>query len=138
MFRSLQENACIVSSINLEHVSAFSGIKPKELILASGASQGTLWPQILSDATGLHVKVPCVKEATALGVAMAAGKGAGVYATYEEAANMVVKMENVYEPHKEHHELYGQIKEKWVKIYAKQRELVDEGLTASMWKAPGI
>ena len=138
MFRSLQENACIVSSINLEHVSAFSGIKPKELIFASGASQGTLWPQILSDATGLHVKVPCVKEATALGVAMAAGKGAGVYATYEEAANMVVKMENVYEPHKEHHELYGQIKEKWVKIYAKQRELVDEGLTSSMWKAPGI
>jgi len=138
MFRALQENACIVSAINLENIKAFSGVSPDSLIFASGASQGTLWPQILADVTGLHVKVPVVKEATALGVAMAGGIGAGVYHDYAEAGKNLVKIEKIYEPNKHNFDIYDQIKEKWVKIYAKQLELVDKGLTTSMWKAPGI
>lgn len=138
MFRALQENACIVSAINLEHIKAFSGVSPNSLIFASGASQGKLWPQILCDVTGLHVKVPIVKEATALGVAMAGGIGAGVYSDYAEAGKNLVKIEKIYEPNQCNFDIYGQIKEKWVKIYAKQLELVDNGLTTSMWKAPGI
>ena len=138
MFRALQENACIVSAINLEHIKAFSGVTPHSLIFASGASQGTLWPQILADVTGLHVKVPFVKEATALGVAMAGGIGAGVYQDYKEAGKNLVKIEKTYEPNTSNFDTYRQIKEKWVKIYEKQRELVDSGLTTSMWKAPGI
>jgi autoinducer 2 (AI-2) kinase len=138
MFRALQENACIVSAINLEQIQAFSGVYPEELIFASGASQGKLWPQILADVTGLHVKVPAIKEATALGVSMAAGIGNGIYQSYEEAGSSIVRMEKSYEPNAHHHALYRQIKEKWVKIYTKQLELVDEGLTSSMWKAPGI
>lgn len=138
MFRALQENACIVSAINLEHIKAFSGVSPHSLIFASGASQGKLWPQVLCDVTGLHVKVPLVKEATALGVAMAGGIGAGVFSDYAEAGKNLVKIEKIYEPNQCNFDIYGQIKEKWVKIYAKQLELVDCGLTTSMWKAPGI
>ena len=138
MFRALQENACIVSAINLEHIKAFSGVSPHSLVFASGASQGKLWPQVLCDVTGLHVKVPLVKEATALGVAMAGGIGAGVFSDYAEAGKNLVKIEKIYEPNQCNFDIYGQIKEKWVKIYAKQLELVDCGLTTSMWKAPGI
>ena len=29
MFRALEENACIVSAINLENIKAFSGVSPK-------------------------------------------------------------------------------------------------------------
>ncbi|MDD4856087.1 MAG: autoinducer-2 kinase, partial [Sulfuricurvum sp.] len=79
MFRALEENACIVSAINLENIKAFSGVSPTSITFASGASNGTLWSQILADVTGLEVKVPVVREATALGVAMAAGIGSGVY-----------------------------------------------------------
>ena len=78
MFRSLQENACIVSAINLEKVKAFTGLEFDEIVFAGGASKGTLWCQILADVTGCTIKVPKVKEATALGAAMAAGVGAGV------------------------------------------------------------
>ncbi|MBV5279294.1 MAG: autoinducer-2 kinase, partial [Campylobacteraceae bacterium] len=138
MFRALQENACIVSAINLEQIKAFSGVSPNSLIFASGASQGKLWPQILADVTGLHVKVPLVKEATALGVAMAAGIGAKVYKDYVETGKNLVKIEKIYAPNNENFETYKEIKEKWVKIYAKQLELVDNELLSSMWKAPGI
>jgi autoinducer 2 (AI-2) kinase len=138
MFRALEENACIVSGINLDNIKAFSGVSPTSLIFASGASQGALWSQILADVTGLEVKVPVVKEATALGVAMAAGIGAGVYSSFEEAGNNIVKIERTYEPNRSNYVQYSQIKEKWIKVYTKQMELIREGTLEPMWKAPGI
>lgn len=138
MFRALEENACIVSAINLDNIKEFSGVSPSSIIFASGASQGFLWPQILADVTGLQVKVPVIKEATALGVAMAAGIGAGVYADFEEAAKKIVKIEKIYQPNQANFEAYKEIKEKWAKIYAKQLELAEAELLTSMWKAPGI
>ncbi|MCK9374208.1 MAG: autoinducer-2 kinase [Sulfuricurvum sp.] len=138
MFRALEENACIVSAINLENIKAFSGVSPTSITFASGASNGVLWSQILADVTGLEVRVPVVKEATALGVAMACGIGAGVYKSFEEAGKEIVKIERVYEPNLANHELYGEMKEKWVKVYAKQMELVKEGIVEPMWKAPGV
>ncbi|ADR34987.1 Carbohydrate kinase, FGGY [Sulfuricurvum kujiense DSM 16994] len=138
MFRALEENACIVSSINLENIKAFSGVSPTSITFASGASNGALWSQILADVTGLEVKIPVVKEATALGVAMACGIGAGVYNGFDEAGKNIVKMERSYEPNRSNHAQYGEIKEKWLKVYAKQMELVREGIVEPMWKAPGI
>ena len=41
MFRSLQENACIVSAINLEKIKAFTGLEFDEIVFAGGASKGT-------------------------------------------------------------------------------------------------
>ena len=138
MFRALEENACIVSAINLENIKAFSGVSPSSITFASGASNGALWSQILADVTGLEVKVPVVKEATALGVAMACGIGAGDYKSFEEAGKNIVKIERTYEPDLENYERYQSIKEKWLKVYSKQMELVREGIVEPMWKAPGI
>lgn len=138
MFRSLEENACIVSAINLENIKTFSGVSPDAITFASGASNGALWSQILADVTGLEVRVPIVKEATALGVAMACGIGAGVYKNFEEAGKEIVKIECTYEPNEANHKQYGEIKERWLKVYSKQMELVREGTLEPMWKAPGI
>jgi len=138
MFRALEENACIVSAINLENIKAFSGVSPDSITFASGASNGALWSQILADVTGLEIKVPVVKEATALGVAMACGIGAGNYKSFEEAGKEIVKIERTYEPNAANHAQYGEIKEKWLKVYSKQMELVREGIVEPMWKAPGV
>lgn len=138
MFRALEENACITSAINLENIKVFSGVTPTSITFASGASQGALWSQILSDVTGLEVNVPVVKEATSLGVAMAAGIGAGVYESFDGAAQNIVKMEKTYHPHKENFARYQEIKEQWKIIYQKQLELVASHVTQPMWKAPGL
>lgn len=138
MFRSLEENACIVSAINLENIKAFSGVSPTSITFASGASNGALWSQILADVMGLAVNVPVVKEATALGVAMACGIGSGEYKSFEEAGKNIVKIERIYEPNMANHTQYGEIKERWLKVYAKQMELVKAGILEPMWKAPGI
>jgi len=138
MFRSLQENACIVSSINLEKIEAFTGVKCEEIIFAAGASKGFLWPQILADVTGKKVKIPKVKEATALGGAMAAGVGAGIYESLRDAATKLVVWEKELEPNMNNHKIYKDIRIKWEKAYAVQLKLVDDNITDSMWKAPGL
>jgi len=138
MFRSLQENACIVSDINLKKIEQFSGIKAQTIVFASGASRGKLWCQILSDVTGCTIKVPKVTEATALGASMAAGVGAGVYSDLKTASKELVSWEREYFPNEQNHKKYKEIKETWQKVYDKQLALVDENLTTSMWKAPGL
>jgi autoinducer 2 (AI-2) kinase len=138
MFRSLEENACIVSAINLEKIKAFSGLEFDEIVFAGGASKGALWCQILADVTGCRIKVPKVTEATALGAAMAAGVGAKVYENMVKASEALVDWESVYFPDPENFKTYSAIKEQWQEVYADQLSLVDKGLTVSLWKAPGV
>ena len=138
MFRSLQENACIVSAINLEKIKEFSGLEFSEVVFAGGASKGELWCQILADVTGCKVKVPKVKEATALGAALSAGVGVGIFSSIEEASEKLVVWEKEYLPNSSNFKEYANIKKRWQEVYKSQLNLVDKGLTESMWKAPGI
>ena len=138
MFRSLQENACIVSAINLEKIKEFTDLDFNEIVFAGGASKGKLWCQILADVTGCTIKVPKVKEATALGAAMAAGVGAGIYESMVTAAEDLAVWDKEYLPDAENHSKYKEIKERWQEVYENQLKLVDRGLTQSMWKAPGV
>jgi len=138
MFRSLEENACIVSAINLEKIKAFTKLNIDEIVFAGGASKGALWCQILSDVTGCKIKIPKVTEATALGAAMCAGVGAGVYESMVSASRELVVWDKEYMPNAENHEKYKNIQKQWQEVYANQLTLVDRGVTQSMWKAPGV
>ena len=138
MFRSLEENAAIVSSINLENIKKFSEVEIEEIVFAGGASRGDLWSQILADVTGYSVKIPKVTEATALGAAMAAGVGCGVYKDLVSAAETLVVWQKIYEPNRENKKIYDALKVKWQEAYITQLSLVDRGITTSMWQAPGL
>jgi len=138
MFRSLEENAAIVSAINLEQIARFTGVESDRIVFAGGASKGALWSQILADVTGKVVKVPKVTEATALGGAFACGVATGEYASLAEAADNLVTWDRRYEPDFIHNTLYNEVKEKFKVAYKAQLNLVDAGITKSMWKAPGL
>ncbi|WP_295021436.1 autoinducer-2 kinase [Sulfurimonas sp.] len=138
MFRSLQENAAIVSSINLDKIREFTGVKIEEIVFAGGASKGELWSQIVADVTGYRVKIPKVTEATALGAMMAAGVGAGVYESLALASKKLVVWDKMYEPNLENKKIYNEIRVKFQRAYEVQLGLVDGGVTTSMWSAPGL
>jgi autoinducer 2 (AI-2) kinase len=138
MFKALQENAAIVSAENLDNIFAFTGVNPEAIVFAGGASKGALWSQTLADVTGKVVKVPVVKEATALGCAMAAAVGAGLYHDMQEVAQEWVRWEKEYVPNKTYHQAYKEIRVRWREAYDVQLGLVDKGVTTSMWKAPGV
>jgi autoinducer 2 (AI-2) kinase len=138
MFRALEENAAIVSASNLDLIAGFSGVHAQSLVFAGGGSKGKLWCQILSDVTGVPVKVPVVKEATALGCAIAAGVAAGLFSSLAETGEALVRWEREYQPNAANHASYLVQKQNWQQVYADQLGLVDRHLTTSMWKAPGM
>ena len=107
-------------------------------MFAGGGSKGALWSQILSDVTGLPVRVPVVREATALGCAIAAGTGAGLYGDMASTGERLVSWHREFTPNPQHRELYQEMMSKWQTVYADQLGLVDSGLTTSMWQAPGL
>jgi len=84
------------------------------------------------------VEVPVVKEATALGAAIMAGKGIGLYSDVKETARKLAKIEKVFSPNKENGEIYEKAFEKWKAAYAPQLKLSDEKITKYMWLAPGM
>lgn len=137
-YRAILENTAYITYGHLKLVKEVTGNMPSYITFAGGASKSKLWSQILADVLGLPVRIPKVKEATALGAAMIAAKGVGLYKTLEEAAEKMVKIETTFEPDMELHKKYMEIFAQWEKVYAAQLKLSDEKITRYMWSAPGI
>ncbi len=137
LFRALEENAAIVTLANLRRIAEVTGEFPSHVIFASGASKGPLWCQILADTLQIPVHTRVVKEATALGAAICAGVGVGLYPDIPTAAEQLVQPENIYEPNPAHAAVYEDLFARWSAAYAPQLELADQGVTTSMWRAPG-
>lgn len=137
-YRAILENTAFVTKGHMELVREATGNMPSEIVFAGGASKGDLWCQILADVLGLPVKVPVVKEATALGAAIMAGYGAGVYADISEAARRLVRWDKTFTPDPAAHAVYEAMYPEWRKVYAAQLKLADDRLTRYMWAAPGL
>lgn len=138
MFRSLEENAAIISSINFEQIVSFSQANIDHVVFAGGAAKGKLWPQIVADVLGLPLHIPEETEATSLGCAICAGVGAGIWSSFDEATQAVVKTARIIEPNPANFEPYQAIKTRWQAVYQTQLALVEQDLTEALWKAPGL
>lgn len=67
-----------------------NGMEIGSLILSGGGVKSRVWPQMFADVFGVPARVHAhPREATSLGAAMTAGVGAGVFASFEEAAKIV-------------------------------------------------
>ncbi|AOT71568.1 autoinducer-2 kinase [Geosporobacter ferrireducens] len=137
-YRSLLENAALVTKGHLEMVIELTGNRPTEIIFANGASKSKLWCQIMADVLGVNVKVPKVKEATALGAAICAGVGAGIYESIESASSALVLWDHQYTPNPENQKTYDKLFKSWKQMYSAQLKISDNGITEYMWKAPGL
>ena len=130
------ENSCLVTLGHLRLVEEATGNRPQKIVFAGGAAKSFLWPQILADVLGIPVDVPIVKEATALGTAIMAGKGIGLYTDIKKAVNTLVKIEKTFLPDKENHEVYDKAYQNWKAAYPPLLRLSDENITKYMWRSP--
>lgn len=69
-----------------------------EAVLSGGGSRSLIWPQIFSDVLGLPVSIARSRETGALGAAITAGAGAGIFADFAAGAESMVRMERNYVP----------------------------------------
>jgi autoinducer 2 (AI-2) kinase len=132
-YRAIMENTALVTLGHLRLVEKSIGQRPGKIVFAGGAAKSALWPQILADVLGIPVEVPVVKEATALGAAIMAGRGIGIYPDVRSAARSLVKTERTFSPNRENREVYKQAYQKWEAAYKPLLRLSDEKVTKYMW-----
>jgi autoinducer 2 (AI-2) kinase len=139
-YRALLENAAfqIRGTFNLLH--DLTGIEVTEVPIGGGVAKSNLWPQILADILQMKIKVPVVKEGAALGAAMCAAVGIGVYSNLSEAAETMVSWEATHYPtsNDESLALYDAKFEQWMVLFSHLMKLVNESIMPPMWKAAGV
>jgi xylulokinase len=94
-----------------------AGQKAEKLTVIGGATRNEFWMQNKADVSGCLVETPEIEEGTALGAAMLAGVGAGVYKDLDEAVERVRKAGKIYEPEAKRTALYAELFEIYRQIY---------------------
>ena len=136
-FRAIEESAAYVTRGHAAIVQEVAGIEVGEAVLTGGAANGTLWPQILADTLAIPIRIPEVKESTALGAAIYAGVGAGIFDDASEAAERLARFERTFEPDPISSAAYRDLYDRWLELYARSLEISEAGLVRPLWRAAG-
>jgi xylulokinase len=94
------------------------GLGASEMRVMGGGAKSALWNQIKADVTGLPIAVPETAETTALGAALLALVGCGVYASLAEACPQVVRLHERYEPRAETQAAYAEAYGLFRRVYS--------------------
>lgn len=86
VLRAAAEGVVLWLRLALESLERATGGAIDELIVVGGQAQAELLLRLRADVTGRAVLAPEMSEGVALGAALVAGVGAGVYASLDEAA----------------------------------------------------
>ncbi len=86
---SLRDSISILRGMNIE---------PKEMMVTGGGGRGPLWRQMLADNFHCPVKTVDTKEGPALGVAILAGVGTGLYGSVPEACEALIHGDVIQNP----------------------------------------
>ena len=109
----IESNALALKRVTRELPAVGIGID--ELRAVGGGSRSSQALQINADILGIPIACSDVTEAGALGAAILAGTGTGVYGSAEEAADSLVRIKHRIEPQKEavsrYEELFGMYEE---------------------------
>jgi xylulokinase len=93
-----------------------AGIEITQFRPAGGGSKSDVWVQLCADILGRPFVRPRVSEAGAMGAAILAGVGAGVFPSQQAGVEAMVTLEKVFEPDAQKHALYAQRYERYTRL----------------------
>jgi len=143
--RALQEAAAYVARGHRDIIASLTGQQFGEAVFTGGAAKGRLWPQIMADVLGVPVHVPVVTESSALGAAICAGAGAGIYPGLTEIrsgslTDLAPRLRDraaTFEPGPAVAAEYTDRYNRWRQIYQRMLDITDDGLLSPLWRAAG-
>ena len=135
--RAIEEAAAYVTRGHLEIIAELTGTPAAGLTFSGGAAKGALWPQVMADVLGLPVSVPAVTESSALGAALCAGKGAGLFSHLTDLDSALRKRAATFEPNPDAVAVYHDGYAAWRAVYARMLDLSEAGLLNPLWRAAG-
>jgi xylulokinase len=100
-----------------------AGISIKGCRVAGGGARSDRWLQLSADILGLPLERVPISDPAMVGAAMLAGVGSGAYAGFEQAATVVVKVEQRFEPQAHRVAFYRTQLERYRELVSLLREL---------------
>jgi len=107
--RALLEGLAYEARLILEAMESASGIPVDDIRMYGGSSKSRQWNQAFADVLNRPVRVTSLEEPSALGAAIAAGVGVGIYDDMPQAANAMVKVLQIFEPRPEVVHIYDRL-----------------------------
>jgi xylulokinase len=99
------------------------GARPDEIRAVGGGSRADLWLQMKADILDLPIVANEVRDAGALGAAILAGVGAGVFASAAEGVARMVRTRARFEPDPAHVERYAEVRATYRELHPRLRTL---------------
>ena len=108
-----------VAFSQLECVDVFRemGVPVSDMMVTGGGAKSPLWRQMLADLYGCPVSIPSTNEGAALGAAILAGVGAGIFANLGEACAELVGKGSTLTPDQACTDAYKPYFELYKKLY---------------------
>lgn len=94
-----------------------------EIRVSGGGAESDVWRQILADIFQHSLTTVKASEGGALGVAILAGVGAGIYESVEDACNRIVKGKEKVNPNTDLKDLYSKIYETYNSAYPRIKDI---------------
>lgn len=116
MLRAVMEGVTFSQRDSVE-VLREMGVTLHEMLACGGGGSSPLWRQMLADTFACDVKTVVSKEGPALGVAILAGVGAGIYPSVEEGCRRVIRTNPPQSPIKENIPEYEKFYQMYRSLY---------------------
>lgn len=108
------------------NVLAGMGVAPAQMLACGGGGKSPLWRQMLADVFDCPVATTVSTEGPALGAAILAGVGAGLYPSVEEACREMIHVNPAQQPIPENVPEYAKYYAVYQKLYAANRDIFKE------------
>ena len=125
LLRAVMEGVAFSQKDSLEVLNEM-GISLSSMLACGGGGTSALWRQMLSDVFNLNIQTVRSKEGPALGVAILAGVGSGVYSSVEEACKAVISLNEVQSPIEENVRQYEKFYSLYKKLYPALKDSFSE------------
>ncbi len=96
--RAILEGMAYAVRANIEQINHISGEKSSELWVCGGITRSSVWTEIIGDVMSCKVHVAGSVEASALGAAICAGVGAGVFPDLASGVTKLVHASRNHQP----------------------------------------
>jgi xylulokinase len=97
-YRSILEGVAFEHRLLTEKISEVLNTQFEKLVFVGGGAKSALWGQIIADVFNLPIYVSETVESSALGAAIIAAYGIGLYPSIQEAAERMTHITKRYEP----------------------------------------
>ncbi|MBU0609123.1 MAG: hypothetical protein KKI08_14655, partial [Armatimonadetes bacterium] len=103
-----------------------AGFEPDGVYACGGGTRSALWLQIHADASGIPIYLTEEPEATALGTAILAATGAGLFGSLTEAADAMVKVSREIAPDPQMKDFYDGQFDRYLRTYPALKDMMHE------------